>query len=209
MFIFWLIALVIALSVHEYAHARVADELGDPTPKLAGRLTLNPLAHFDPLGTLFLLLFHFGWGKPVPIDPYNLKDPRRDQALIALAGPGSNFFTALFLSLVNKILLFFLSGITIVSIISLTLEVTVVLNLGLGIFNLMPFVPLDGHHVLLGFLPYDLAKDIQEILQQYSLIIIAFLFLPLFGGYSLISLVLEPLVMFFAKLLLGPSVLPI
>ena len=89
-FLFWLVALAMAITIHEFAHAYTADRLGDPTPRLQGRLTLNPLAHLDPLGTLMLLLVRFGWGKPVQFDPFNLKNPRKDGALISLAGPASN-----------------------------------------------------------------------------------------------------------------------
>jgi len=85
-----LLAIVIAISIHEFSHALAADRLGDPTPRLAGRLTLNPLAHLDPIGTLMLILFRFGWGKPVQFDQFNLRNPRRDTMLISIAGPMSN-----------------------------------------------------------------------------------------------------------------------
>src|SRR3990172_8857289 len=89
-FIFGLVALIVAITIHEFSHAAAAERLGDPTPRLQGRLTLNPLAHLDPLGTLMLILIRFGWGKPVQFDPYNLRHPRRDSAIISLAGPTSN-----------------------------------------------------------------------------------------------------------------------
>src|SRR3989344_1658008 len=89
-FILWTISIVLAITIHEFAHAFAADRLGDPTPRLMGRLTLNPLAHLDPLGTLLLLIARFGWGKPVIFDPFNLRNPRRDSAIISLAGPVSN-----------------------------------------------------------------------------------------------------------------------
>src|SRR3990172_6432841 len=103
-FIFSLVALVVAISIHEFAHAAAADRLGDPTPRLQGRLTLNPLAHLDPIGTLMLLLIRVGWGKPVQFDPYNLKNPRRDAALISLAGPASNLILAIVLALIIKLI---------------------------------------------------------------------------------------------------------
>src|SRR3990167_9499711 len=98
-FISSLISIVIAISVHEFAHAKIADQLGDPTPGLQGRLTLNPKAHIDLYGMIFLLLIGFGWGKPVQFDPFNLKHPRRDAALISIAGPLSNFAIALIMSI--------------------------------------------------------------------------------------------------------------
>ncbi len=183
MYILWLaISLIIALTIHEYAHAKVADLLGDPTPRLAGRLTLNPLAHFDPLGTLTLILFRFGWGKPVPIDPYNLQNPRRDQALISLAGPASNFVFVLLLALIIKIfpslynpgLISYLAGI----------------NLGLGFFNLLPFGPLDGGKILLGIMSEDMATEWEPVLNQYGLIFLILLFLPLVNGVSLLQITL-------------------
>jgi len=99
LFFVWILSLLIAISVHEAAHAYSAEYLGDPTPRLQGRTTLNPLAHLDPLGTLMLLLFRFGWGRPVQFDPYNLANPRRDAALISLAGPTSNLILATLASL--------------------------------------------------------------------------------------------------------------
>src|SRR3989338_6639244 len=97
-FFFYIVALLVAIAIHEFSHALAADHLGDPTPRLAGRLKLNPLVHIDPMGLLFLLFFGFGWGKPVGFDPFNLKNPRRDAAIISLAGPFSNFVVALLLS---------------------------------------------------------------------------------------------------------------
>jgi len=204
MIIFWLIALVIALSVHEYAHARLADELGDPTPRLAGRLTLNPLAHFDFLGTLALFIFHFGWGKPVPIDPFNLRHPRRDEALISLAGPASNFLTALLAAFLFRLA----NGLVLLPFwaapVSLLLETTVILNLGLGIFNLIPLPPLDGSKVLFGVLPAQLAANLEETLQRYSLIILLLLLLlPLPNGGTPAAAFLGPLLSRISSLFLG------
>src|SRR5688572_2528428 len=104
-FFLWLVALTIAITIHEFAHAYTADRLGDPTPRLQGRLTLNPLAHLDPMGTLMMLLVRFGWGKPVQFDPFNLRNPRRDGAIISLAGPVSNFLLATLCSILLHILL--------------------------------------------------------------------------------------------------------
>ncbi len=199
----WLVALIVALSVHEYAHARLADELGDPTPRLAGRLTLNPLAHFDLLGTLALFIFHFGWGKPVPIDPFNLRHPRRDEALIALAGPASNFLTAFLAAILFRLgQPFFLNPL--LAPLAFFLQATAILNLGLGIFNLIPLPPLDGSKILLGFLPPALASELEPTLNRYSLILLLiFLFLPLPSGGTLVELILGPILTFTTRLLLG------
>ena len=108
--ILYLGILVITISIHEYAHARVADELGDPTAQIAGRLTINPMAHLDPWGSLAFLFFGFGWGKPVPFDPYNLKNPDRDVRLIALAGPISNLLISIIYSLLDEFHQMFVPG---------------------------------------------------------------------------------------------------
>lgn len=150
-FILFSIFLLLSLAFHEFAHAFVADKLGDDTPRLMGRLTLNPIAHLDPIGTILLLSpLHFGWGKPVPFNPYNLKHPRRDAAYISIAGPVSNLFLAVFFTIIYRVLpLTPLMGDVIFTAISV--------NLSLAFFNLLPFDPLDGFKVVYGFLPPSLA----------------------------------------------------
>lgn len=193
-FLYWFLAFGISLSVHEAAHAWMADRLGDPTAKLSGRLTLNPFAHIDPLGTLMLLIFRFGWGKPVPFDPYNLRNPRRDAGLISLSGPSANLILSTLCSLLFR-LTSQLSPITYLLIPIITL------NVYWAIFNLLPFHPLDGGKVLVGFLPQDLAYKVEQILEQFSLIFILFLFFPIFG-VSLISVIIEPVANFILGFLL-------
>lgn len=192
-FFVWFFALLVAISIHEFSHAWMADRLGDPTPRINGRLTLSPLAHLDPIGTLMLLLTRFGWGKPVPIDPYNLENPRRDTALISLAGPASNLILATILSVFTGLLnLWF---------IDLLFLPIIILNTSLAIFNLLPIPPLDGSKILLGLLPYDLALEWEEILEQYGLIIILFLLFP-FTGRPLITYILLPIINFILDILL-------
>src|SRR3989344_8726175 len=144
-----LISIVIAITIHEYAHAKTADYLGDPTPGLQGRLTLNPKAHIDLYGLLFLVLFGFGWGKPVQFDPFNLKNPRRDSAIISIAGPISNVVLALICSLLLRLFLFFDTSI-VSAIGSLILPPIIMLNLILAVFNLIPIHPLDGFKIVVG-----------------------------------------------------------
>ena len=153
-FILLAAALILSLTVHEFAHAFVSDKLGDPTAKSLGRVTLNPLAHLDPLGTALLLFAGFGWGKPVPFNPNYLKNPKRDAALISFAGPAANFILAAFFALTLKLL----AGTGVLN--DLTggfLYLTVFYNLVLGIFNLLPIHPLDGFKVVNGFLPERLS----------------------------------------------------
>lgn len=142
-------ALVVSISIHEFAHAKVSDLLGDNTAKLLGRVTLDPRSHLDPVGSLFLLFAGFGWGKPVPFNPINLQNPKRDSALIALAGPASNFFLAATLALI-------LSFVGTSSILGGFLSLTIFYNVVLGVFNLIPIHPLDGFKVVGGLLPPNL-----------------------------------------------------
>ena len=156
--IIFLLSLVLAVTVHEFAHAWTADRLGDPTPGLMGRLTLNPAAHLDPIGSLLFLFIGFGWGKPVPYDPFNLKDPRRDAALISVAGPLSNFIMALAAAIIIKLLnlveLNFLTSIGYLFLVNL-----IRINIVLGIFNLLPFSPLDGFQFVGGLLSKKQAQE--------------------------------------------------
>lgn len=177
LFFIVIIALILALSIHEFSHAQMADFLGDPTPRLEGRLTLNPLAHLDPFGTLLLLFFGFGWGKPVPFNPLNLKDPKRGEILIGLAGPGSNLLMALAVGLFLRFLPFFKKEFSV-----LFLAYFIWINLILGIFNLIPIFPLDGSRIFLNLLPYSL-ENFKTTILQFSpfLIFFAILFMIYLG----------------------------
>jgi len=204
-FLIFLAALFLAISIHEAAHAWAADRLGDPTARFSGRLTLNPFAHLDPLGTLMLLLFGFGWGKPVPVDYYNLRQPRRDAALISLAGPLSNLVLAIFISLVWRLGIYLSppSG----QILSFFFLPLLQLNLVLGVFNLLPLNPLDGGKILTGLLPSSQSEAVESFLESYSLILLILLILPLFRGYSLLDFIISPLINFFQTLLTPHSFL--
>ncbi len=158
--IYLVIALAICVSVHEASHAWVAYKLGDPTAKNAGRVTLNPLKHLDPLGTIMIFIAHFGWGKPVPFNYYNLKHPRRDAALIAIAGPISNLFTAFLIAIILKYLqnlpLFVLG----------MLQTTFSLSIVLFLFNLLPIAPLDGSKLIGLVVPRSQERWYQEFLSK-------------------------------------------
>lgn len=181
----------------------MADRLGDPTPRINGRLTLNPFAHLDPIGTLMLLIARLGWGKPVPIDPYNLENPRRDTDLISLAGPASNLTLATILSVIGhwplpSIARGYAGG----AVIGHLLMPIIVLNVSLAIFNLLPIPPLDGAKILFGFLPYELTSQWEEILREYGLILLIFLLFPIFGGTPLVAYFILPIINFILDLLL-------
>jgi Zn-dependent protease len=155
-------ALLVAVTIHELAHGLVADRLGDPTARLRGRLTLNPLPHIDPLGALAFVLAGFGWAKPVPVNAYNLRHPMRDMSLVAAAGPLSNFVVA-FVALVALVLVdrYTETPFFVVPLLGM-LRFTYAFNLALGIFNLIPLPPLDGGH----FLPYFLPSGSSRLLRQ-------------------------------------------
>lgn len=172
--------LVIAMVVHEYAHARVAVALGDFTPRLMGRLTLNPVAHVDPVGLLCLFLVHFGWAKPVVINPRNFRNVRRDDILVSLAGPAANFITSFIALAILMVLLH--SGSQMSLGLRTVLTLIIIYNINFGIFNLIPLPPLDGSHVLKYLLPGELAYRYADI-ERYSFLILIFLMMtPVLGG---------------------------
>ncbi len=162
-------ALVVSLTIHEFAHAWAATKLGDLTAKSLGRLTLNPKSHLDTLGTFFLLFAGFGWGKPVPFNPYNLKHPKRDSALIALAGPASNILLAAALAIFYHFLTF--TGIEFLDLARVFIRICIQYNLVLGIFNLIPVEPLDGFKIVNGVLPHDLSMQWLQM-RPYGLIVL-------------------------------------
>ena len=196
-FFSWLMALVIAITIHEFAHAYAADRLGDPTPRVQGRLTLNPLAHLDPLGTLMLLIARFGWGKPVVFDPFNLRHPRRDAAIISLAGPASNIALAALLSVMLRTALT-----TPYAMIAYAfIQPIIILNVFLAVFNLVPVHPFDGFKIVGGILPKEYAQQWYE-LEPYGLIFLLFLIFPIFGGVAPVARLIMPVISFLLSLLL-------
>lgn len=178
------IPALMCITVHELCHGLTAYRLGDDTAKRAGRLTLNPLAHFDPLGTLMMLAVGFGWAKPVPVDMRRFRNPRRDMALTALAGPLSNLLlTALTLFLYGVFALpLYRAGTALADFLSDTLVVTAQLSLALALFNLLPVSPLDGSKVLFAFLS-DAAYEKLMRYERYGMIVLIVLSLTgVLGG---------------------------
>ena len=177
-----LLAVVIALTVHEFSHGLVAYKLGDNTAKSLGRLSLNPLKHLDPIGALTMIFFRFGWAKPVPINPRNFKKPKRDFALTAIAGPLSNiilaFFSALLFLVFLKIYNFSDSGFggTLLYNTCLFFSIFTSLNVGLGVFNLIPIPPFDGSRILNIVLPEKLYFKVMRYERQIYWFVIAWLF---------------------------------
>ena len=204
--LFWLLAFAVAISIHEAAHAWTADRLGDPTARLNGRMTLNPLAHADLYGTvlipLFLIFigspFVFGWAKPVPIDPFNLKDPKKDSAIISFAGPLANILLAVLLSLILRTILSPFSPAVYFSRLIFTL---IQFNIVIAVFNLIPIHPLDGGKILVGLLSDKIGGKVDLILNQYGTILLLMLIFPLFGGTSIINLIISPIINLFLSIL--------
>lgn len=177
--------LLIALVIHEYAHALIAEKMGDPTAAMSGRLTLNPLAHIDPIGTLMLLVAQFGWAKPVPINPNNFRNWRQGEICVSLAGPAANLITGfVFFILYNVVLN---TGLFASTALSQVLALVAVYNVNFAIFNMIPLPPLDGSHILKCFLPTEWCYKLESIERYSFLIFIALMFTGVFA-YILIPL---------------------
>jgi len=189
-FIFLIIILLFSIIIHEIAHGAIANYLGDSTAKYEGRLTLNPLKHLDPVGSVLLPLmlaifqspFLIGWAKPVPVNPYNLRNPKKDMAKIAVAGPAINFLIAIFFSLLIQLFTIPENFLTIFSVI-------IFINILLAVFNLFPIPPLDGSKILFSFLPPSF-RYIENWMEQFSLFLFfGFLFFLMTGIIPLAQIV--------------------
>jgi Zn-dependent protease len=202
------VMLLIAFPVHEFSHALAAVQLGDGTPRLLGRLTLDPRAHFDPTGGLLLALsmlfgVGIGWAKPTPYNPMNLRGGRWGEAIIAVAGPISNLVLAVGASIPLRYMN--ATGLSDdIPLLAGTLELFVRINLVLMVFNLIPIPPLDGSKVLYAFLDPRTSWQIRATLEQYGLLILlGAMFLPIFGGSTLIGIVFSELLLPLEQLLVG------
>lgn len=197
--------ILLALTFHEFSHGWVANRLGDPTARLAGRLTMNPLAHLDPIGTIMLFIAHIGWAKPVPVNPYNLHNPKRDIVWVSFAGPGANLLMALAFGLVIRA---FdtggpLSSITLPHPVLIMIIYGVIINLALAAFNLIPIPPLDGSQILGGILPEEAEREYRKLDRFGPMLVIVLVM----GGYLLnipfLWWILMPFIRFFSLLFAG------
>jgi Zn-dependent protease len=204
-------AILLALTIHEYAHGWVASRCGDDTAREAGRLTLNPLAHLDVFGTLMMFFGPFGWAKPVPVNPYRLRQPRRDSILVSAAGPASNVLCAAVVGLLYRVIVLFDVTSLMHPYILLFLQLAFLLNIGLSFFNLIPVPPLDGSRILMGLLPPSNVGRYLDYMRYAPrvflvLIIAEWMFhVPLFS--AIIYPVFKPYLAFWQFVLLGRKVL--
>ncbi len=191
--------ILVALTFHEYAHGYVALRFGDPTAKMAGRLTLNPLSHLDPIGTIMLFVVHFGWAKPVPVDPRYFRNPKQDMLWVALAGPGANmvlaFISGILLSMLGRGSLFGSHNMLLIM-----LQYSLFINLALAVFNMLPIPPLDGSKVLRGLLPYKY-QHIADQMEMYGpWALMGLIMMGMLTGRSIFWSFIGPFIKFFSEL---------
>jgi len=200
--------LLITLTIHEFSHGYVAYLLGDDTAKRAGRLTLNPISHIDPVGLLMLFIVRIGWAKPVPVNPYNFKNQKRDMAITAAAGPAANFAMAIILSVIfnllktaNPNLLY--SGSVLAQLFTGMLVYAILINLALGIFNLIPIPPMDGSKILGGFLSDEAYYKYTAQERKGAQILMIIFAISFVFKLNIIGALIIPPLNFFLKLLIG------
>ncbi|HEC96801.1 MAG TPA: site-2 protease family protein [Nitrospirae bacterium] len=196
------VPILLAVTFHELAHGYVAYRLGDPTAKDAGRLTFNPLKHLDPLGTIvFIVTRMIGWAKPVPVNPYNLRNPKRDMMWVSIAGPATNMALAVVSAILFKLMLTLpVTDPVLVKRIflplAMMLQLSVVLNIGLAVFNIIPIPPLDGSKILIGLLPTRQAIAYNRIEPYGFFILLALIF------FRITDYLIFPIIIFLKNLLL-------
>ena len=194
---------LLAISVHESAHAYIANRLGDPTAKELGRVTLNPIPHIDLFGFIALFIVGFGWAKPVPVNPANLKEPIKDGLWISLAGPASNFILAVLSAVVFRMLVPFLihsdGGMFVLEMILFSVR----LNIILMAFNLFPLPPLDGFHILEGLVSYETYVKLQQLQSMGPMLLLGLIFLSSFTGLNIFGAIFTPIVRILGGFLIG------
>jgi Zn-dependent protease len=194
--------IFVALPFHEFAHALAAYRLGDGTAKLFGRLTLNPLAHVDPMGAILIVLVGFGWAKPTPVNPLNLRGGRQGEAIVAFAGPASNLVLAVAAAIPLRYAI--ATDLQLPDLLFGMLQFFIRINILLMVFNLLPIPPLDGSKVLFALMDRRTEMQWRPVLEQYGFIIlIAVAFLPILPGGTILNVVFDTLVDPLFRLLVG------
>lgn len=213
-------AMLFNLTIHEFSHGYIGDKLGDPTARNSGRLTLNPLKHLDLIGTIAILLFNFGWAKPVPLNPYNFRQPRRDMMLSAIAGPIANLACAMVCGLILRFLPhgfiesaiggFYAGGSALpanfAGFISIMLFSFFFYGLILAVFNLIPIPPLDGSKILYYLLPANIAYQYMKVERYGFFILIGIIFLGSFVGFPILWIIMQPFISFFSFIFIGRTI---
>ncbi len=194
-------SILLGLTLHELAHGIVADRLGDPTPRRDGRLTLNPIKHLDLIGTIMLFIVHFGWAKPVRVNPTYFQNAKRDMLLVALAGPITNMLVAAVFGLLLRMIGEPQYGVA--AIVYQLLFAGMYINISLGIFNLIPIPPLDGSRILHSVWPDRYEKQYRLFERYGGVVLVAIILFGMVSGYSLIWSVLGPITDFFLHLFAG------
>jgi len=198
--------ILLALTFHEYMHGWVAYKLGDPTAKMAGRLTLNPFVHLDPFGTLMLFIVRFGWARPVPVNPLNFRDPKKGVLYVSLAGPMANMFLAFLSGVAIRLIragsMGFLPPV-ILKPVFLMLLLSLQINIALAIFNLLPIPPLDGSKILFGILPARYEHIAIQMERYGSMVLFVVIMLSWVTHISIFGSVIYPFVDLFSKLFGG------
>jgi Zn-dependent protease len=204
------IILLVSFPVHEFSHALAAYRLGDGTAKLFGRLTLNPIVHFDPIGGLMLIIsglfsgIGFGWAKPTPVNPMNLRGGRESEAIVAFAGPASNLVLAVAAALPLRFIVHSPGLLAAVPDVALNvLDFFILINLALAVFNLIPIPPLDGSKVLFAFLPARMVWQWRPVLEQYGFFLLILLIIPIGPGGAILSQIFDTFLFPLRDLLLG------
>ncbi len=194
--------ILLALTVHEFSHGYVAYRMGDPTAKSMGRLSLNPLRHLDPIGTILFFLIHIGWARPVPVNAAYFRNPRKDMLWVALAGPVSNIVLAILSALAAKALLQVAGTVpsTVLNAVLVPLfgmlQASVWINIVLCIFNFIPIPPLDGSRILMGILPYEAARSLANF-ERYGFVLVLLL-----AATGILGRIINPIIYFAHSLLL-------
>ena len=202
--------ILLALTFHEYAHAFVANRLGDATAKEQGRLTMNPLVHLDLLGTAMLFIASIGWAKPVPVNPFAFKNPKRDLLWVSLAGPGSNLLLAFIFGLVCRVLgveSLQNPGYGIAGIINFLVGYGMVVNIVLAIFNILPIPPLDGSKILMGLVPQKYENHFAPLMRYGPTLLIVIIAMGFIAKIPILWFIINPFVKFFSFIFAGTNLM--
>lgn len=196
---------IIGLTFHEFSHAFAAYRLGDPTAKMAGRLTLNPVAHLDLIGSLMLIFAGFGWAKPVPVDPHYLRSPRRDMAIVAVAGPVANIIVAIACSILLHALDFIgtAAGISVSQFVLMVLVQGIWINVILAVFNFIPIPPLDGSRIVAGIVPEEWNHGYEQFERYGPMFLFGLILLASLSGISILGRIMMPVAQPLFRLIMG------